>query len=190
MHDYESAGVNIELGDDASKVLYEAARHTWSNRSGRVGEIYTPFDDFSGLRAVKIGGLPEDTVMSFGFDGIGTKVELAERMGKHDTVAYDLFAMVCDDAMVRGGEPALVGSILDVRSLGGNGTSYIDFVKQLAKGYIEAAKDANVAVINGEIAELGARIKGRGVFNYNWGAGCVWFAREGRLFKGDEIKRG
>lgn len=190
MADYKQSGVNIELGDDASKVLYNAAKHTWDYRKGRIGEIFCPFDDFSGLRAVRIGGLPEDAIMSFGFDGIGTKVELAERTGRHDTVAYDLLAMVCDDAVVRGGEPALVGSILDVRSLGEDDNSYIDFVKQLAKGYIEAAKAANVAILNGEIAELGARVQGKGVFNYNWGAGCVWFARKNRLFKGNEIKKG
>jgi phosphoribosylformylglycinamidine cyclo-ligase len=187
---YEQSGVNIELGDDASRVLYNAAKVTWDYRKDKVGEVFCPFDDFSGLRAVRIGGLPDDAIMSFGFDGIGTKTELAERTGRHDTVAYDLLAMVCDDAVVRGGEPALVGSILVLRSLGEDGNSYIDFVKQLAKGYIEAAKAANVAVINGEIAELGARVQGRGAFNYNWGAGCVWFARKNRLFKGDEIKVG
>ncbi|RLI97835.1 MAG: hypothetical protein DRO99_02320 [Candidatus Aenigmatarchaeota archaeon] len=190
MVDYKAAGVNIELGDEASDILYNAAKHTWGNRDGRVGEIYSPFDDFSGLRCVRVGGLPDDAVMSFGFDGVGTKVELAERTGNHETVAYDLFAMVCDDAVVRGGEPALVGSILDVRSLGSDDAPYTGFLKQLAKGYIEAASDANVAVINGEIAELGARIGGRGDFNYNWGAGCVWFAREGRLFRGNEPREG
>lgn len=32
--DYKSSGVNIELGDDASRVLYEAAKLTWKNRKG------------------------------------------------------------------------------------------------------------------------------------------------------------
>lgn len=63
-------------------------------------------------------------------------------------------------------------------------------MKQLAKGYVEAAKAARVAVINGEIAELGARIGGYGAFNYNWGASVVWFAAKNRLFTGKEIKVG
>jgi|TARA_Y100000310_G_scaffold207023_1_gene207463 hypothetical protein len=42
--------------------------------------------------------------MNLGFDGVGTKIEIAERMAKHKTVAHDLFAMVCDDAVVRGGK--------------------------------------------------------------------------------------
>src|SRR3989344_6275503 len=97
----------------ASKILYEAAKLTWKNRTGRLGEVVELFDDFSGLRAINVGGLPEDAYMNIGFDGVGTKIELAERIAKHDTVAHDLLAMVCDDAVVRGAEPVIVGSILD-----------------------------------------------------------------------------
>src|SRR3989344_4374442 len=187
---YSDSGVNIELGDDASTVLYEAAKLTWKNRTGRLGEVVEIFEDFSGLRAINVGGLPADTYMNIGFDGVGTKVELGERIAKHDTVAYDLFAMVCDDAVVRGAEPVIVGSILDVKSLGDGDKSYIDFVKQLAVGYINAARDANVAIVNGEVAELGARVNGYGSFNYNWGAGVVWFARKSRMLTGYEIEEG
>ncbi|MEK6933343.1 MAG: AIR synthase-related protein [Nanoarchaeota archaeon] len=185
---YADARVNVDLGDDASKVLYNAAKQTWKNRKGRFGEVVELFSDFSGLRAVHVGGLPQGTYMNLGFDGVGTKMELGERIGKHNTVAYDLFAMVCDDAVVRGAEPVLVGSILDVNSLGRDGESYIEFVKQLANGYICAAKAANVVVVNGEVAELGARVQGYGKFNYNWGAGIVWFAKKDRMFTGKEIQ--
>lgn len=190
MTTYSDSGVNIELGDDSSKIMYEAAKATWGNRKGRIGEIVSPKDDFSGVRAVNVSGLPEGSFMSMGFDGVGTKVELAERMQKHDTAAFDLFAMVCDDAVVYGGEPVLVGSIFDVNTLGKEGVSHIEFMNQLAGGYIAAAKAARVAIINGEIAELGARISGYGDFNYNWGAGVIWFAKKNRLFTGDQIKVG
>ncbi len=188
-----SYDVNNELKEEASKVLYDAAKQTWKTRSGRLGEIVEVFEDFTGLRAVNVGGLPEDTYMGIGFDGIGSKVELAERTLKHYTVGHDLLAMVCDDALVRGAEPVLVGSILDVRRLGKGNLSYIDFVKQLAIGYVNAALAANVAVINGEVAELGARIRGYDKlnrFNYNWGAAVVWFARKNRMLTGREIKEG
>ena len=185
MTTYSDSGVNVELGDNASKVLYNAAKQTWENRKGRFGEVVELFEDFSGLRGIHVGGLPQGTFMNLGFDGVGTKIELGERIGKHDTVAYDLFAMVCDDAVVRGAEPVLIGSILDVNSLGRNGESHIDLVKQLATGYIGAAKAANVAVVNGEVAELGARVQGYGDFCYNWGAGIAWFARKDRNHQGD-----
>jgi phosphoribosylformylglycinamidine cyclo-ligase len=184
---YSDAGVDIELGDQASGILYSSAKQTWSNRDGLLGEVICPFDDFSGLRAIDISGLPPDTLMGLGFDGVGTKMELAERINKHDTIAYDLFAMVCDDAVVRGGEPVVLGSVLDINTLGRHGESYIEIIKQLADGYVKAASDANVAVINGELAELGNRVGGFGEFNYNWSAGLIWFANKNRIFKGKEI---
>lgn len=187
---YKDSGVDVELGDDASRVLYEASKATWDNRKGKIGEVISPFDDFSGIRVFDVSDLPKGSVACLGFDGVGTKMEIAERIGNHETVAFDLFAMVCDDAVVRGGEPAVLGSVLDVNSLGSDGKSYINFIKQLAKGYIEAASDAGVAVINGEIAELGARINGFGPFNYSWSAGLLWFAKKDRMFTGDEIKVG
>jgi len=187
---YADAGVNTELGDDVSKILYNAAKETWKNRKGKLGEIFTPFDDFSGLRAIDVSNLLEGTLMNMGFDGVGTKMELAERIKDHTTIAHDLFAMVCDDAVVRGAEPVLVGSLLDVRSLGTKEEPYIEQVNQLAVGYINAANLANVAVINGEVAELGGRVGGFGPFNYNWGAAVVWFAKKDRLFTGYEIEEG
>jgi phosphoribosylformylglycinamidine synthase I len=187
---YADSGVNIELGDDVSKILYNAAKETWGNREGKLGQLIVPFDDFSGVRAIDVSGLPRGTLMNIGFDGVGTKMELAERIGDHSTIAFDLFAMVCDDAVVRGAEPVLIGSILDVNSLGKDGEMYIEQVGQLAKGYVDAARAANVAIVNGEVAELGSRVGGFGPFNYNWGAAVVWFADRDKLFTGQEIREG
>jgi phosphoribosylformylglycinamidine cyclo-ligase len=188
--DYKEAGVNIELGDDASKILYNAAKLTFENRKGDIGEIIVPFDDFSGVRAIDVGKLPKGSLMCLGFDGIGTKVEIAQRMKDHTTIAFDLFAMVCDDAVVRGAEPVLIGSVLDVNSLGTDEESHIEKLKQIAEGYIAAAKAANVAVINGELAELGDAVGGYGKFKYNWCSGLVWFAAKDKLFIGKEIQAG
>lgn len=181
---YTSAGVNVELGDDVSKLLYNAAKATWQNRQGQLGEVIVPNDDFSGVRAINVGGLPAGTVMNIGFDGVGTKVEISERVGDHSTMAFDLLAMVCDDAVVRGAEPVLVGSILDVNSLS------LEAVQQLAVGYVAAAKQANVAIVNGEVAELGSRVHGYGSFNYNWGAAVVWFVHKDKMLTGKEVKAG
>jgi len=188
--DYRESGVNIELGDVASQVLYEAAKATWENRKGKLGELIVPFDDFTGVRAIDVSNLPRGTLMNIGFDGVGTKMELAERIGNHRTIGHDLFAMLCDDVIVRGAEPVLIGSILDVNTLGTEEKPHTDKVKQLAEGYINGARAANVAIVNGEIAELGGRVGGYGPFNYNWGGAVVWFANKERLFTGNEIKPG
>jgi phosphoribosylformylglycinamidine cyclo-ligase len=180
--------VNIELGDDVSKMLYEASKLTHNNRPGLLVEFH---ESFSGLRAIPASMLKDigNMYMNLAFDGVGTKVEVAERLDDHSVVAHDLFAMVCDDAVVRGAEPVAIGSILDVRQLNDDEHTRTA-VQQLAQGYVDAAKAANVVVVNGEVAELGDRVGGYGDFNYNWGATVLWFAHRERILTGHQIKPG
>ncbi|HLD02557.1 MAG TPA: hypothetical protein VJC07_02570, partial [Candidatus Nanoarchaeia archaeon] len=97
--------IDLDMKEEVSRIFYEAAKKTWKTRRGDIGEVVEVSHDFSGLRAINVGNLPQDTFMQLNFDGIGTKVEVAERMARHDTAAFDLLAMVCDDAVVRGAEP-------------------------------------------------------------------------------------
>lgn len=180
--------VNIELGDDVSRMLYEASKLTHDNRPGLLVEFH---ESFSGLRAIPATMLKDvgNMYLNLAFDGVGTKVEVSERLDDHSVVAHDLFAMVCDDAVVRGAEPVAIGSILDVRQLEDNEHTRTA-VRQLAHGYVEAAKAAGVVVVNGEVAELGDRVGGYGEFNYNWGATVLWFAHKDRILTGHQIQPG
>ncbi len=190
--------VNIELGDNISRMLYEASKQTHQNRPGLLVEFH---ESFSGARAIPANMLtdPENMFLNLGFDGVGTKVEVSERLDDHSVVAFDLFAMVCDDAVVRGAEPVAIGSILDVRQLGDpDDPESVEHaktaVRQLALGYVAAAGAAGVVVVNGEVAELGDRVGGYdGLthnFNYNWGAAVLWFAHKDRLLTGHQISEG
>lgn len=186
--------VNIGLGDDVSRMLYEASKLTHDNRPGFLVEFH---ESFSGLRAIPGSVLKDigNLYLNLGFDGVGTKVEVSERLDDHSVVAYDLFAMVCDDAVVRGAEPVAIGSILDVRQLGNaeNAESMEhakSAVKQLGQGYVEAARAADVVVVNGEVAELGDRVGGEGDFNYNWGAAVLWITHKERILTGHQIQPG
>ncbi len=189
---YEKAGVDIKLGDKASDIFFNAAKQTWKNRQGKLGEVVMPFKGFSGKRYIDVGGLPEGTIMSFNFDGIGTKVEIAERIGKFDTLGKDLLAMVAEDSARDGMEPVLVGSIVDVKALKNKKKQpYLGEVNQLAVGYMDAANDAGVAIFNGETAELGYLVGGYGrEFKLNWGAACVAFGHKSRVLTGDKIEEG
>jgi phosphoribosylformylglycinamidine cyclo-ligase len=169
-------------------MLYEASRQTYGNRPGLLTEFH---ESFSGARAIDMSQFPDPSqlVFNMGFDGVGTKVEIAERTRDHSTVAFDLFAMVCDDAVVRGAEAVALGSILDVRQLDDTPETR-QAITELAQGYVDAAEDAGVVVVNGEVAELGDRVGGHGSFNYNWGAGVLWIAHRQRLLTGYEINEG
>jgi len=180
--DYQKAGVNVKAGDTASEAFYKASKTTWHYRTG-IGRIQSAFDDFSGLRYIDVSNL-KDTVMGDNYDGVGTKSEIAERLKKFDTLGFDLLAMVCDDAVIRGAEPVAVGNVLDV--------SRVDAkpMTQLAHGLERAAKMANVSIINGEIAELGKKVGGFGAFRLNWAASCIWLAKKERLLDGSKVRAG
>ncbi len=179
MTTYKQAGVNIKLGDICSRIMSEAADRTFKNRQDGTGRV----------KILEKKGLHRVITVSFGkfvlmlnSDGIGTKVEFAERMKKHDTMAYDLFAMLCDDSVRYGAEPVAVSNILDVRSLNR------EAVKQLAEGMVKAARTAGVAVLSGEIAELGKRVSGYGSMNYNWGGTVLSVMK--REVSGENLKNG
>lgn len=193
----EIQDVNIELGDNMSRMLYEASRLTFENRPGLVE---TRVDSFSGFRAIDGDYLGDmrGHVLQIGLDGVGTKVEIAERTKIHRTIAHDLFAMICDDAAVRGGEPLVVGSVLDVNQLNDNDETR-DAMRQLAEGYVKAARASGTVVLNGELAELGGRIDGYtesfladrgGQLNYNWAGVVLWDALKSRVLDGSALSPG
>jgi phosphoribosylformylglycinamidine cyclo-ligase len=174
-HDYTSAGVNVVAGDEASTILYNAAKHTWGNRIGKLGDIQSQQAHFRSNRYFCIPESQDGLCFGVNFDGIGTKIEVAERLHSYRGLAKDLLAMVCDDASIQGAEPIVVGSILDMAKVD------LNVVRELAEGIVEAAADAEVAVINGELAELPGRINGYGPSPFNWGAACLWAGRKEKL---------
>lgn len=193
---YREAGVNLELGDILSKMLYEASKNTWPNREGVYGEIRTAHDSFSGLRSWGIQPLlevPEVDKLEFDqdADGIGTKVEVSQRTSTYETAAHDLFAMTCDDPAARGFEPVIVTTVFDVNKLN---DSMRPSMRQLASGMVEAAAKAKVAVKGGEAAELGACVGGYGdpehVLQYNWSATVHAVGHRARLISGQDIRPG
>jgi len=189
-HTYKDSGVDVELGNDISTIWYEASRHTWDNRKGRLGEIKSPQNDFSGTRFYDVEGLPPGTVKGGGADGTGTIVEIAERLEDHEPVPSYLVAMVCDDAVVWGAEPVAMMTDFSTKGFRTGDQEHTEFVRQLAKGVIKYFAQAGVALLNGESAELGTRVGGYGPFNYNWCATVDWFANKDRIITGHKIKPG
>ncbi len=101
-------------------------------------------------------------------DGIGTKVEIAERVERYDTLGFDLLAMVVDDLIAGCARPIALSNILDVDRFDE------ETIDQLMKGLAAAARSAGVVVAGGEIARLGSRICGYGGgIHINWCATAI-----------------
>ena len=154
-----TAGYSIEEGNAASKNAYHWAQKTFATRAGKPGE---PAQDLAGGFSNEIRFGSER--LGIGSDGIGTKIEVAERLDRYDTLGYDLIAMVADDLIVAGFVPTNLSNIIDVNTL--------DYavVDELMRGLHDAAQFSQIAVTGGEIAELGNRIGGYpgAKMNFNW----------------------
>ncbi|AII52371.1 AIR synthase-related protein [Hymenobacter sp. APR13] len=154
-----TAGYSIEEGNAASKNAYHWAQKTFSTRAGKPGE---PAQNLAGGFSNEIRFGAER--LGIGSDGIGTKIEVAERLDRYDTLGYDLIAMVADDLIVAGFVPTNLSNIIDVNTLN------YEVVDELMRGLHDAAQFSQIAVTGGEIAELGNRIGGYpgAKMNFNW----------------------
>jgi phosphoribosylformylglycinamidine cyclo-ligase len=86
-------------------------------------------------------------VLASAADGVGTKVLVAQALGRHDTVGLDLVAMVVDDLVVVGAEPLFLLDYLAVGRLDP------DRVAAVVAGVAEGCRLARCALLGGETAE-------------------------------------
>ena len=135
---YAAAGVNIEEGDRAVKLITpHAQRATRPEVMGGLG-------GFAGL--FKLGEYKEP-ILAAGSDGVGTKLAVAQAMDKHDTIGIDLVAMCVDDLVVCGAEPLFLQDYIAV------GEVVPEKIADIVKGIAEGCVQAGAALLGGETAE-------------------------------------
>jgi phosphoribosylformylglycinamidine cyclo-ligase len=173
MTTYKDSGVDIEMGDECSRIAYEAATATFASRQGMIGQPMKDLGGFSG--ALDMG----DYYLVQNDDGVGTKIAIAEKINKFDTLGYDLIAMVADDAACMGAETISVTNTLDVNKVDA------EKIQQLMTGLKKAASEQKIVVPGGEIAELGDRLNG-----YIWNATAVGVLAKDKMISGKDIKPG
>ena len=137
---YAKAGVSIEAGDAVVERIRPAVEAT------RRPEVLDAIDGFGGLFAIDPSRWTAP-VMVTATDGVGTKLEIARTLGKHDTVGIDLVAMVVDDLVVSGAEPMV---FLDYIAIG---KVYEAVVADLVTGIAAGCVQAGCALVGGETAE-------------------------------------
>jgi phosphoribosylformylglycinamidine cyclo-ligase len=141
MATYRQAGVDIEAGDRAVELMRASvAKATRSEVVGGIGGFAGLFDA-SAFKKFKQPLLATST------DGVGTKTEIARRMGIYDTIGEDLVAMVVDDLVVCGAEPLFMTDYIAV------GKVIPERIADIVKGIASGCRKANVALIGGETAE-------------------------------------
>lgn len=173
MASYKDSGVDVDLGDRCSALAYEAARGTFISRHQMIGQPVVEEGGFAGLLDMGAFYLVQND------DGVGTKIEVAERMNKFDTLGFDLVAMVADDAICMGAEVFSVTNTLDTPRLNQS------MVAGLMQGLQKACLEQKIVVPGGELAELGDALNGA-----VWNATAVGVVNKGRVLTGESIEVG
>ena len=133
---YADAGVDIYAEKRAIEELLKVIRSSLDLRK----DMESRSDEYSGY--IKIGKY----YVALSTDGAGTKTLIAEKLNKYDTIGIDLIAMVVNDLICDGFEPIAVSDYVVVREPDEH------FMKELGKGLLKGAKEANVAIVSGETA--------------------------------------
>ena len=148
---YAKAGVDVEAGDRAVALMRTAVEATQGPRvlggiGGFAGLWRLAGPDGHGRRTGQDQGI-SDPVLAAASDGVGTKLLVAQALGRHDTVGVDLVAMVVDDVVVTGAEPLFVLDYLAV------GRVDPERVAAIVAGVAEGCRLARCALLGGETAE-------------------------------------
>lgn len=186
----------VNLGDDASKMLFVACKATWPIREGKYGEVIADMDNFRGWRHWSIMPLlevpePEGLIFDQQGDGIGTKVKVSQGTSSYKGAAFDLTAMAADDASAKGLEPVLMTTGLNVNRFTDRNKPYAE---QLAQGAVLAARTARLALYGGETAVLGDLVKGYGSPDVNlhfiWEGTVHAVGHKSREIDGSKVRPG
>ncbi len=137
---YAAAGVDLEGADAVVEAIKPHVERT------RRPEVLDGIGGFGGLFAIDTDRWRQP-VMVTATDGVGTKLALARRLGRHDTVGIDLVAMVVDDIVVSGAEPQV---FLDYIAIGRLDPTV---VTEVVAGIAEGCVRSGCALAGGETAE-------------------------------------
>lgn len=173
--DYKTAGVDIEAGYRSVELMKEYVKGTM--RSEVLGGI----GGFSGAFSLEKIKNMEKPVLLSGTDGVGTKIQLAYLMDKHDTVGIDCVAMCVNDVVCAGAEPLF---FLDYIACGKN---YPEKIAAIVKGVAEGCKQSGAALIGGETAEHPGLMPED---EYDLAGFAVGVAEEKDLITGADVKPG
>jgi phosphoribosylformylglycinamidine cyclo-ligase len=145
---YRSSGVDTEQEVGGLEVLRQWVEKTFLLRP-KLGAVRLPLGYYANV--LDIG---HNIGLAISTDGVGTKILIAQAMGKIDTVGIDCVAMNVNDVICVGAEPLAMVDYIAVESadpalLGG-----------LAKGLYRGAELAEISIPGGEVAQIREMIRG------------------------------
>ena len=137
---YRDAGVDIDAGNELVERIKPLVKRSFRPEvMGGLGGFGALFD---------LSGKYREPVLVSGTDGVGTKLKLAQQLGRHDTIGIDLVGMCVNDVLVQGAEPLF---FLDYFA---TGKLDIDTTVAVVGGIARGCELSGCALIGGETAEM------------------------------------
>ena len=170
---YRDAGVDIDAGNDFVERIKPLVRRSFRPEvMGGLGGFGALFD---------LSGKYREPVLVSGTDGVGTKLKLAQQLGRHDTIGIDLVAMCVNDVLVQGAEPLF---FLDYFA---TGKLDIETAAAVVGGIAAGCTESGCALIGGETAEM-PDMYAPG--EYDLAGFCVAAVEKSKLLDGSNVRAG
>ncbi len=169
--DYKTSGVDIEAGRDFVSEIKAAVEKTHSPN------VINSIGGFGGLFKLPLNKFKNPVLVS-GTDGVGTKLELAQKKNFHFEVGIDLVAMCINDIITTGATPLF---FLDYIA---TGKLDKDQLKKVILGIASSCKDNNCSLMGGETAEMPGFYSSN---KYDLAGFCVGVVEEEKLIDGKNI---
>ena len=170
---YRDAGVDIDAGNELVERIKPLVKRTFRPEvMGGLGGFGALFD---------LAGKYREPVLVSGTDGVGTKLKLAQQLGRHDTIGIDLVGMCVNDVLVQGAEPLF---FLDYFA---TGKLDVDTTVAVVSGIAKGCELAGCALIGGETAEM-PDMYGPG--EYDLAGFTVGAVEKSQLLDGAKVREG
>ena len=142
---YKKSGVNISLANKLVKHISNLSKKDVKKTKGAVKkDVIGGFGSLFDISKLKI----KDPVIVSCTDGVGTKIDLANKFKKFDTIGIDLVAMCINDLIVQGAKPLFFLDYIAVEKLD------LAKTKKILKGIFKGCKISDCKLIGGETAEM------------------------------------
>lgn len=139
---YARAGVNIDAGNRAVKLMAPAVKATYNDK------VLAGIGAFGGLFAADDLKTYASPVLVASTDGVGTKVKLGAVLGRYESLGHDIVNHCVNDILVQGARPLFFLDYFATSAL------KPEVVAQVVSGIAAACREAGCALLGGETAEM------------------------------------
>jgi len=170
---YADSGVDIDTGNEVVSAIKSIAKDTHNS------SVLSSIGGFGGLFELQTKDYNRPILVS-STDGVGTKVKLAQQLGKNNLIGIDLVAMCVNDVIAQGAKPLF---FLDYYA-----TSKLDvtIASQILSGIANGCKESGMALIGGETAEMPGLYKSN---DFDLAGFCVGVVEFNKIIDGKNIKK-